>query len=337
MAIEFSGLLHTSYLIQLIVAKLAGKPIQSKEEPRTPMMALFFWGRCLMSLAILGFSFAVTLKALFDGNTKMWDGVPAGVSVAVFFVLLCVVGLLEAMQIAYFAVAKLTQDERENTMFAKKTCKLLFENKGRGLAAFMIGRQLSVVSCMFFIARITSVVIEDGEENVFGVSDGMQKLFNTGLLGAVIVAIVGSISWRLVASAFPLAFVNNCLVYVFLRICLFLEMTGVCSGAWVLAAIHKKISGFKRDEVYIGTAEERAANMVADDASVLSVGVGHIVPETNLGENPIEGIEDTETKKIDDTDIEAKKIDDNDTDIEAKKIDDIWKNVDDTTDVEAIA
>jgi hypothetical protein len=202
----------------------------------------------------------------------MWDSVPPGASVAIFFVLLIVVGILEAMQIAYFAVSKLTKAEREQSYFAKKTCQLLFENNARGLAAFMIGRQLSVVSCMFFIARISSISMDEGSTNIFNVSDSIQKLFDTGLLGAVIVALIGSIPWRLIASAFPMFFVNNPIVYVFLRVCLFFEMTGICSGAWVLAAIHAKCEGFQRDEVYIGTAEERAAKGLADDDDIISVG-----------------------------------------------------------------
>jgi hypothetical protein len=185
--------------------------------------------------------------------------------------------MLEGMQIAFFAVAKVTKEERGDSFFAKKTCELLFRGKGKNLAGFMIGRQLCVVSCMFFVARITSVEIEDGEDNIFGVGQTAQELFNTGLLGAVITTIVGSISWQLVASAFPIAFLSNPLVYVLLRICLALEATGICHGAWVLAAIHKKIAGFKRDEVYIGTAEERAARQKGDNDTQLRFGPGHPV------------------------------------------------------------
>ena len=44
----------------------------------------------------------------------------------------------------------------------------------------------------------------------------------------------------------------------------------------MLAAIHKKIAGFHRDELYIGTAEERAAKELADDDDISLVGsVGH--------------------------------------------------------------
>ena len=83
---------------------------------------------------------------------------------------------------------------------------------------------------------------------MFGISDSVQNFFNTGLLGDVITTNLGSISWQLVASDLPLALLSNPLVYVLLRICLFLESTGICSGAWVLSEIHKKVAGFKRDE-----------------------------------------------------------------------------------------
>jgi len=269
MGIEFSGLLHASYVIQLLVGVLAGQPIQSKEPPKTGLTLAFFWFRCLLSLTILGFCIAVTMVALFAGKTTMWEGVPPGVAVVIFFILMCVVGMLEGMQIAFFAVAKITEAERGSSFFAMKTCELLYSGDGHNLPGFMVGRQLCVVSCMLFVARVTSVDMK-GDANLFGVSDGLQGLFNTGLLGAVFLTIVGSISWQLVASAFPIAFLSNPITYILLRWCLFLEATGICQGAWVLAAIHKKIAGFQRDEVYIGTAEERAKQDMGDDEQSLN-------------------------------------------------------------------
>jgi hypothetical protein len=63
---------------------------------------------------------------------------------------------------------------------------------------------------------------------------------------------------------------------------LFLEATGLASGSWVLAAVHKKIAGFQRDEVYIGTAEERAKKEMGDDDTALNYGAGHIVKLPNF-------------------------------------------------------
>merc|ERR1711937_96264 len=157
------------------------------------------------------------------------------IAVIIFVILLCIVGMLEGMQIAFFAVAKIPASERGDSIFAKKTCELLFRGDGYNMPAFMVGRQLCVVSCMLFVARFTTV---------------------------------GSISWQLVAAAFPIAFLSNPLTYILLRICLFLEGTGLCQASWVLAAVHKRIANFQRDEVYIGTAEERAAKDIENNDTV---------------------------------------------------------------------
>merc|ERR1712205_111053 len=96
-------------------------------------------------------------------------------------------------------------------------------------------------------------------ENVFQVSDGMQEFFNLGFLGAIITTILASISWQLVAGVFPIAFLSNPIVYIFLNIALGIEATGICAGSWFMGSLHKKAAGFQLDEVYVGTAEERDA------------------------------------------------------------------------------
>eukprot|EP00980_Cylindrotheca_fusiformis_P007059 scaffold1482_cov120-Cylindrotheca_fusiformis.AAC.1 len=169
------------------------------------------------------------------------------------------------MQIAFFAVAKIPKAERGDHPFARKTCELLFRGKGRNLPGFMVGRQMTVTLCFFIIARVTTLDIEVGvDDNIFGVSDGIQEFFNLGFLGAIITTILASIAWQLVASAFPIAFLSNPIVYIMLRIVLLIEATGICSGAWFLGMIHKKVAGFQLDEVYVGTAEERAAGQKPD-------------------------------------------------------------------------
>merc|ERR1712087_339925 len=280
--IEASGLVHASYLIQIIVAAMAGKPIESNEAPRTDLQNIFFFFRCFLSLGILVFAFTVTLVALFNGQTTMWDSVPNTIAVLVFVLLMCVVGMLEGMQIAFFAVSRIPEDERGSSFFAKKTCEILFFGESHNLSGFMIGRQLCVVSCMFFIARVTSLNIDPEalpgrEGNIWGVSGSTQAFPNLGFLGALITTIVASIAWQLVASAFPIAFLSNPFTYILLRLCLFLEATGICNGAYVIAWVHKKIAGFQRDEVYIGTAEERRAKaQEGDESNSVVVGAGKI-------------------------------------------------------------
>lgn len=277
MLIEFSGVMHASYLIQMAVASLAGKKIVTKEDPRNLPQAIFFYLRCFLSVVILIFSFVVTIAAIFERKTTMWPGVPEIVSLLLFFFLMSIVGMLEGMQIAFFAAAKLPEAERGDSTFAKKTCELLFAGNGQNLPGFMVGRQLCVVSCFFIVARTTTLDVAIGTgENILGVPDGVQAFLNTGLHAAVITTIVASISWQLVASAFPLAFMNSPITYILLQICLLLEASGICAAAWVLAFIHKKFAGFQYDEVYVGTPEERVARQKADREDDVRERAGHL-------------------------------------------------------------
>jgi Silicon transporter len=281
LGLEFTGILHSGYLIQMIVCFLSGTEYETNEPPMTGFTFLFFWVRVLFSLVCLALSFIVTLTALFQGQTTMWAGVPPYVSVIIFFVLMAVVGLLEATQISYFAVAKLRVEDRGSNWFAKKTCECLFAGKdgtaGVNLPGFMIGRQLCVVSCMFIVAKISSLDIKDDEPTIFGVPKGIQKFLNTGLLGALITTIVGSIAWRLAGSAFPVFFISFPPSWIMLKICMFLEATGMLNGAWVLGYFHKLAAGYKKDEIYIGTAAERAAKDMGDNEDNLQIGPGHMI------------------------------------------------------------
>merc|ERR1712113_391988 len=239
-----------------------------------------------MGLAILGFALAVTIEALFRGVTSLWAGVPEIIGLVLFFVLMCCVGLLEGMQIAFFTVAKLPKSERGDSNIALKTCDCLFRNGGKNLPGFMCGRQMTVTLCFFVIARVTTINVDIGNDpNIFGVSDPIQKMFNLGFMGAITTTILGSIAWQLVAGSFPIAFLSNPIVYVFLQFALFLEATGICAAAWFLAMIQKKICGFKYDEEYIGTAEERAAKDHGDDTGMadLDMGTNVLTATANVG------------------------------------------------------
>jgi len=281
--IEVTGVMHTSYLIRIMAYWAAGKPVESNEPPKTGFTFAFFWLRVLFSLGVLGFALAVTIEALYKGQTSAWEGIPETISLILFLVLMCCVGLLEGMQIAFFTVAKLPKSERGTSTIALKTCECLFKNGGKNLPGFMCGRQMTVTLCFFIIARVTTVNVDvETDENIFGVSDFIQKnLLNLGFMGAITTTILGSIAWQLVASSFPIAFLSNPIVFVFLQLALALEATGICAAAWFLALIQRKICGFQFDEVYVGTPEERAAKGNPDAAANLDLGTN--VPAHGVG------------------------------------------------------
>jgi silicon transporter len=282
--IEVTGVMHTSYLIRMMAYWAAGKPVESNEPTKTGATLAFYWGRILFSVAILGFALAVTIDALFRGQTTIWAGVPNIVGLIAFLVLMSCVGLLEGMQIAFFTVAKLPKSERGDSSLALKTCDCLFRNGGKNLPGFMCGRQMTVTLCFFVIARVTTINVEIGvDENIFGVSDWVQTMFNLGFMGALTTTILGSIAWQLVASSFPIEFLSNPVVYLFLQAALLIQASGICSAAWLFAVIQRKAMGFQLDEVYVGTPEERAAKGYADDEEVNA----HLDLGTNLTQHAV--------------------------------------------------
>lgn len=110
-----------------------------------------------------------------------------------------------------------------------------------------------VCTLMFVAARCFSINKEHEDiiagSTSFAASPGFQEFINTGLLGAVVTTILGSLIWRIFASNFPLAFLSNPVIYVIIRICLALEAIGICSASWVLGKIHKDIVDYQPDSV----------------------------------------------------------------------------------------
>jgi hypothetical protein len=69
---------------------------------------------------------------------------------AVFFILMSVVGLLEGMQIAFFAVAKIPASERGDSVSPRRPASSF---QGEATPGFMIGRQLcSYPACSSLLA-----------------------------------------------------------------------------------------------------------------------------------------------------------------------------------------
>lgn len=252
LAIEASGLLHCVYLTERLFSMLAGTKCERGDE--SIFVKLLFWARVMMSLAVLTFALAVTMKALINNQSGMWEGVPVWLSIIIFFLLLCLVGFMEGMQIAAFSLVNMPEWELDSKPIVKKNCEIMFS--GQNLQSFLIGRQIFVATLMFIVAKIATISIGEGEKNIFGVPDGFQSFLDTGLLGAIVLTILGSLAWRIIASNFPVAFMSNPLIYVIIRICLFLESIGICAAAWILARFHMKIAGFKPDDDHLDMEEE---------------------------------------------------------------------------------
>ena len=269
--IEFSGLLHCVHLVQFLFAIVTKTKIQSNEDERTMIRKVFFWLRVLMSVTILGFALAVTIEALKEGKSGMWESVSPTLSIILFLVLLCVVGLMEGIQIAAFALINTSEEELiETSTMAYSNCQLMFDN-GNNFQSFLIGRQIFVAALMFIVARIATINVEVGQGlNIFGVSDSVQSFLNTGLLGSIILTVIGSLAWRVIASSYPLLFMSNPLIYIIIRACFLLEATGICAASWLIAVVMRIVFRLKNDNVYLGDGDDMATAAAAAAAEEMT-------------------------------------------------------------------
>jgi hypothetical protein len=282
--IEFTGVMHISYLLRTMSYWAAGKPVASQEPPMVGGTLAFYWLRVMFSAGCLGMALAVTIDALFQGQTALWNGVPPAVGLLLFLLLMTCVGLLEGMQIAFFAVSNLPKSERGSSPMALRTCECLFKEGGKNLPGFMCGRQVTVTLCFFVIARVTTITVDIGtDDNIFGVANWVQTMFNLGFMGALTTTILGSIAWQLVAGAFPIAFLSNPIVYIFLQVALVIEALGFCAAAWFFGMLQRKAMGYQFDDVYVGTPEERAAKGRADKKELNTNTLATVLMATGVG------------------------------------------------------
>jgi len=278
LAIEASGLLHSVYVVQCFFSsENASEGITSK----TTGQQVWYWIRVALSVSFLTAAMAVTCAALWHGETTMYPGLTTVASFALFFGLICFLGLLEAIQIAVFAVVKLPTHIVAESPAADSTCQLVFS--GRNFKAVLIGRQICVTTSMFLLARITTTDVDPNDladtsttmSTVLGVPAAIQDFFNTGLPGALITTIVASLMWRIVAASYPIAFMGNPVVRLTIRLCLILEASGLFSSAWLLADGIKWMLGFQPDEMYLSLSKHDDLKMCDSGRDTLATVSSH--------------------------------------------------------------
>jgi hypothetical protein len=268
LAIETSGLLHAVYLIKYCIFAyfLGNTPPTNKDssssssESRDTIQNILFWLRVGFSTVLLGYSSVVTIVAIWNDQTTMYEGVSSTASISILLVLMCLVGFMEGLQIALFAVVKLPQNVVLQHPRAATSCELAFD--GSNFQAFLIGRQICVTICTFIVARITTICVHvpnhtTGEDETLTTLWGasipqVQEFLNTGLPGALVTTILASLVWRIMASTFPMAFMSLPITYWTIHVCLVVESTGLCSAAWLLAKVQHYVWGYKHDEIYLG-------------------------------------------------------------------------------------
>jgi len=213
--------------------------------------------RYVFSFALLVFSSVVTFYAIWEQKTSFWKAVPGWVALILFFVVLVLLGIMEGLQIALVELKRQHPDTYRNSHpRAYRLGNIAAE--GDNIERFLMGRQVSVVCLVFFAAKLTTIHGRDPSGFLFPVPEVVQALLlETGLLACVIVVIVAQLVPQIVASQYPVQFMELAVNMPAFYTCLALEMTGITHFTWVLA--HLASFGVSRE------AESGHSNRSKDD------------------------------------------------------------------------
>jgi len=192
--------------------------------------------RFIFSLGLLVFSGVVTCYAILEQKTNMWKVVPGWASLLIFIFVLWLLGVMEGLQIA------LVELKRQNPETYKDQYPVAYKlgqkaSQGDNIEKFLMGRQVFVVCLVFFAAKLTTIHGNSESGFLFYVPDWVQYVFmETGLLACVVVVIIAQLMPQIVASLYPVQFLELIVMRPAYYACIVLEFCGITHFCWVLAA-----------------------------------------------------------------------------------------------------
>jgi len=229
--------------------------------------------RYIFSLGLLIFSGVVVCYSIWEQKTSMWKQVPGWASLLIFIFVLWCLGVMEGLQIALVELKKLNPDYYKTSHpTAYKLGQLAC--KGDNIERFLMGRQVFVVCSVFFAAKLTTIHgTTDGF--LFYVPDWVQAIFlETGLLACVVVVIVAQLMPQIVASIYPVQFLELLVMRPAYWACIALETTGLTHFCWILAFLFSRVFRMKEEQFEIGVEgnDEKRNGDGNDNIKISSVG-----------------------------------------------------------------
>lgn len=224
--------------------------------------------RYVFSFLLLSCSILVTTYAIFAGHTNFWSNVPGPVAFGLFLFDLILLGIVEGLQISLVELKRQHPDSYKNS---HKRAYYLGQVSGKkdNVERFLMGRQVFVVFLVFFIAKLTTIELDNLQTDFFfPVPEWLYvSLFQTGFLTCVLVVIVAQLMPQIVAAKFPVHFLNIRLMYVAYYMCTFVEATGLTHACWVLSHLMSKIAGMTNEDKMLQGRDPRFAKIFANKDS----------------------------------------------------------------------
>jgi len=205
--------------------------------------------RFVFSFVLLIFSGTVTCYAILEQKTNMWKAVPGWASLIIFIVVLYLLGVMEGLQIALVELKRQQPESYKNSHPAAYRLGQL-AMQGDNVERFLMGRQVFVVTLVFFAAKLTTIHGNSESGFLFYVPDWVQALFlETGLLACVVVVIIAQLMPQIVASLYPTQFLELLVMRPAYWACIVLETSGITHICWVLAWVMSMAFGMEKEVV----------------------------------------------------------------------------------------
>merc|ERR1712130_352732 len=108
--------------------------------------------------------------------------------------------------------------------------------------------QVFVVCLVFFAAKLTTIHGRNPDGFLFPVPEVVQTLLlETGLLACVIVVIVAQLTPQIIASIYPVEFMQTIVGLPAYYACIALETTGITHFTWILADLSCRAYGLEEN------------------------------------------------------------------------------------------
>jgi len=172
---------------------------------------------------------------------------------------------LEGLQIAILTLERVNPETFRHRSRAYTNHKLATGRNGLNVQRFLVGRQFFVVFVVFLCAQVTTYKAM----KLPWLPKFLFILFiETGFFGVMVVLSFGQLMPQLIASLFPITFMNLPGSWFVINLCLVCETLGITHFSWVLTLTVKKITsiGDKEDIVLtkLPCEEEKGEGLIAD-------------------------------------------------------------------------
>jgi hypothetical protein len=228
--------------------------------------------RYTFSVCVVGFSGFIIVYGILSNESGFHRTFPNAHPVLQFFVFLFLIaffGLLEGGHVCVVDVSKHSNETfKDRYKFAVGTHKLFYGNRISNLSKYLMGRQVMVIFTQFFLGSLVSF---PGMFNFPFTDTPFPLVFklimvDTGLLNVTFVTWIGSLVPQLIATRYPVQFMNIIPIRVIVIAGLVIEGSGVAHFSWVLHNIIAYV--FKMDR---SVTSRVMANGSLDESSEKSV------------------------------------------------------------------